>query len=312
MRMRLIAWTMATMALASAADAQQPITVLTGGISGVYYPLGVTVAKIYADIPDSRVQVQTTDGSVENLMRLQQGSAQIAFALGDSLRDAWAGDAEAGFNGKLDKLRVIGALYPSYIQIVATKASGIRTLADLKGRSLSVGDVKSGTDLNARAIIAAAGLAESDLGRIDNLAFKDSTLAMNNKQLDATLQSAGLGVVSLKELSAATEITMVAVPKDVVARMGAPFVPGIIPANTYIGQDTDTPTATVMNYLVTSSAVSDDLAYQLTRLVYESLPQLAVAHFVGSEIRRETAAEGGPVPLHPGAIRFYREVGLLK
>lgn len=312
MRMRLIAWIMAAMALASPADAQQPITVLTGGISGVYYPLGVTIAKIYADIPGSRVQVETTDGSVENLMRLQQGNAQVAFALGDSLRDAWAGDAAAGFTGKLDRLRVIGAMYPSYIQIVATKASGIRTLGDLKGKSLSVGDAKSGTALNTRAILAAAGMSEKDLSRIDHLSFKDSTVAMGKKELDATLQSAGLGVVSLKELSAATEITVVPVPKDVVAKMGASFAPGLIPANTYIGQDSDTPTATVMNYLVTSSTVSDDLAYQLTKLVFDSLPELAVAHFVGSEIKRDSAAANAPVPLHPGAIRYFKEKGLLK
>ena len=314
MTTRLIAaaWTVAALMLPLAAAAQQPITVLTGGLSGVYYPLGVTIAKIYADIPDSRVQVETTDGSVENLVRLQLGTAQIAFALGDSLRDAWAGDADAGFKGKLDKLRVIGALYPSYIQIVATKASGIRTLSDLKGKSLSVGDVKSGTELNARAIFAAAGLDEKDFGRIDHLAFKDSTLAMNKKQLDATLQSAGLGVVSIKELSAATDITMVPVPKNVVEKMGAPFVPGIIPAKTYFGQEEDIPTASVMNYLVTSSAVSDELAYQLTRLVYDSLPKLSVAHFVGAEIKRDKAAEGSPAPLHPGAIRFYKEVALLK
>jgi TRAP transporter TAXI family solute receptor len=302
----------AAMVLTPPANAQQPITVLTGGLSGVYYPLGVTIAKIYADIPDSKVQVETTDGSVENLARLQQGSAQIAFALGDSLRDAWAGEAEAGFTGKLDHLRVIGAMYPSYIQIIATKASGIRTLTDLRGRSLSVGDARSGTELNTRAILTAVGMTENDLGRIEHLSFKDSTLAMNKNQLDATLQSAGLGVVSLKELSAATDIAMVPVPRDVVEKMGAPFVPGIIPANTYVGQDTDTPTATVMNYLVTSSMVSDDLAYQMTKLVFDSLPELAVAHFVGSAIRRETAAGGAPVPLHPGAIRYYREKGLLK
>ena len=136
------------LALAAAAlspASAQPISVLTGGSAGIYYPLGVTIAMIYADIPGSKVQVQTTDGSVENLERLQQGSGQVGFALGDALRDAWAGDAEAGFKGKLDRLRVIGALYPSFIQIVATKASGIRTLADLRGKTLSVGAERSGT-----------------------------------------------------------------------------------------------------------------------------------------------------------------------
>ena len=312
MKMRWIAAAFAAALLAAPAAARQPIIVLTGGESGVYYPLGVTIAKIYADIPGSQVEVQTTDGSVENLMRLQQGTGQIAFALGDALQDAWKGNADAGFTGKLDQLRVIGALYPSFIQIVATKDSGIRTLSDLKGKSLSVGAEKSGTELNARAILKAAGLKESDLGRIENKSFGESTQLMVKKQLDATLQSAGLGVTSLKELSDNNETVLVPVPKPVVLKMGAPFRPGTIPADTYLGQDKAVPTAMVMNYLVTSAAVSDDLAYQMTKLVFDSLPELAVAHMVGSEIKRETAATGGPVPLHPGAIRYFREKKLLK
>ena len=98
---------------------------------------------------------------------------------------------------------------------------------------------------------------------------------MKNRQLDATLQSAGLGVASLKDLSASTEIRLVSVPKEVVDKIGPPFVSVKIPANTYAGQDKDVPTAAVVNYLVTSSAVSDDLAYQMTRLIFENLPELA-------------------------------------
>ena len=313
MKMRWIAtMAAAVMWAAPAAQAQQPINVLTGGASGVYYPLGVTIAKIFADIPGSRVQVQTTDGSVENLMRLQQGTGQIAFALGDALQDAWKGNPAAGFDGKLDRLRGIGALYPSYIQIVATKASGVRSLADLKGKSLSVGAEKSGTELNARAILKAAGIRESDLGRIDNKSFSESTQAMVKKQLDATLQSAGLGVTAVKELSDNNEIVFVPVPKQVVEKMGAPFRPGMIPAGSYLGQDKAVPTAMVMNYLVTSAAVSDDLAYQMTKLVFDSLPELAIAHMVGEEIKLQNAAKSGPVPLHPGAIRYFREKKLLK
>ena len=95
-------------------------------------------------------------------------------------------------------------------------------------------------------------------------------------------------------------------------KIGPPFVAVTIPANTYTGQDKDVPTAAVVNYLVTSSAVSDELAYQMTKLIYESLPELATAHAAGKEIKLETAATGSPVPLHPGAIRYYREKGVMK
>jgi uncharacterized protein len=312
---KLIATALAVTAVLSApaAQAQAFINVLTGGTSGVYYPLGIAIGKIYSDrIAGVKTQVQATKASVENLILLQQGRGEIAFALGDSLKAAWEGDAEAGFKTRLDKLRTIGAIYPNYIQVVATADSGIKTLADLKGKSLSVGAPKSGTELNSRAILAAAGLSYKDLGKVEYLPFAESVDLMKNRQLDATLQSAGLGVASLKDLSSATDITMVSLPKALVDRIGLPFVAVTIPANTYTGQDKDVPTAAVINYLVTSSAVSDDLAYQMTKLIFESLAELASAHAAGREIRLENAPLGSPVPLHPGAIRYYKEKGLLK
>src|SRR5580765_8105581 len=315
MNSKLMAAAVAAAAAFSApgAHAQHFINVLTGGTSGVYYPLGVAIGKIYGDkIPNVKTQVQATKASVENLILLQQGRGEIAFTLGDSLKAAWEGDEEAGFKSKLDKLRTLGAIYPNYIQIVATSDSGIKTLADLKGKSLSVGAPKSGTELNSRAILAAAGMTYKDMGKVEYLPFAESVDLMKNRQLNATLQSAGLGVASLKDLSTSSEITVVAVPKDIVDKIGPPFVAATIPANTYTGQDKDVPTAAVVNYLVTSSAVSDDLAYQMTRLVFESLPELANAHAAGKEIKLETAATGSPVPLHPGAIRFYKEKGLIK
>jgi uncharacterized protein len=315
MSSKLMAAAVAVAATFSApgAHAQQFINVLTGGTSGVYYPLGVAIGKIYSDkIPNVKTQVQATKASVENLILLQQGRGEIAFTLGDSLKAAWEGDEEAGFKSKLDKLRTIGAIYPNYIQIVATAESGIKTLADLKGKSLSVGAPKSGTELNSRAILAAAGMTYKDLGKVEYLPFAESVDLMKNRQLNATLQSAGLGVASLKDLSTSTDITVVSVPKATVDKIGPPFVAVTIPANTYTGQDKDVPTAAVINYLVTSSAVSDDLAYQMTKLVYESLPELANSHAAGKEIKLETAATGSPVPLHPGAIRYYKEKGLIK
>ena len=218
-------WQRLAVLSAPAARAQAFINVLTGGTSGVYYPLGVAIGKIYSDkIPNVKTQVQATKASVENLILLQQGRGEIAFTLGDSLKAAWDGDEEAGFKSKLDKLRTIGAIYPNYIQIVATADSGIKTLADLKGKSLSVGAPKSGTELNSRAILAAAGLSYKDMGKVEYLPFAESVDLMKNRQLNATLQSAGLGVASLKDLSTSTEITVVSVPKEVVDKIGPPFV----------------------------------------------------------------------------------------
>ncbi|SFD65300.1 hypothetical protein SAMN05428997_1399 [Bosea sp. CRIB-10] len=294
-----------------AAKAQDFINVLTGGTSGVYYPLGVALSKIYGEkIANVRPTVQATKASVENLQLLQQGKGEIAFTLGDSLDAAWKGDEEAGFKSPLKKLRGITAIYPNYVQIVASKDSGIKTLADLKGKRLSVGAPKSGTELNARAILAAAGMSYKDLGKIEYLPFAESVELMKNRQLDATLQSAGLGVASLRDLATSVEITVVEVPAAVVDKAGPPFVKVSIPANTYTGQTAAVPAAAVVNYLVTHEGMKEETVYQMTKAVFENLPDLAAAHAAARSIKLESALEGMPVPLHPGAARYFKEKGL--
>jgi len=297
----------------AAARADDFINILTGGTSGVYYPIGVALSNVYSQsIPGARPSVQATKASVENLVLLQQGKGEIAFTLGDSLAFARDGNEEAGFKTKLDKLRGIAAIYPNYIQVVATKASGIRTLADLKGKRLSVGAPKSGTELNARAVLGAAGLSYKDLGKVEYLPFDESVELMKNRQLDATLQSAGLGVAAIRDLAASVDINVVEIPASVVDKVGSPYVKGVIPAGTYNGQSTDVPTATVINYLVTRSGLSADTVYAMTKAMYEHLPDLAAAHSAAKGIQFAHALDGMPVPLHPGAARYYKEKGLLK
>jgi len=263
-------------------------------------------------IKDAKVQVQATKASVENLNLLQDGKGELAFVLGDALKDAWQGNEDAGFKTKLDKLRVIGAIYPNYIQIVASKDSKIKTLADLKGKGLSVGAAKSGTELNTRALFKAAGMSYKDLGKIEYLPYAESVELIKNRQLDATLQSAGLGVASLKDLSTSLDIVVVSVPAEIVKKMGAPFVAAKIPANTYKGQTEDVNTASVINYLVTRKDVSEATAYQMTKLFYESLPEMIASHSAAKDISLKDAANNSPVPLHPGAAKYYKEKGLIK
>jgi TRAP transporter TAXI family solute receptor len=294
-------------------QAQDFITILTGGTSGVYYPLGVALSKIYSEkIQGSRPTVQATKASVENLTLLQQGRGEVAFTLGDSLALAWAGDEEAGFKSKLTKLRGLTAIYPNYIQVVASKDSGIKTLADLKGKRLSVGAPKSGTELNARAILEGAGLSYKDLGKVEYLPFSESVELMKNRQLDATLQSAGLGVASIRDLASSVDIVVVEIPASVVDKVGSPYVKATIPANTYGGQSQAVTTAAVVNYLVTHSGVKDELAYQMTKTLFESLPDLTAAHAAARDIKLENAMQGMPVPLHPGAERYLKERGVTK
>ena len=304
----------AIVALVAAAPvrAETFVNILTGGTSGVYYPLGVALSQVFTEsVPESRPSVQATKASVENLNLLQAGKGEIAFTLGDSLALAVAGDAEAGFAAPLDKLRTIAAIYPNYIQVVASEESGIKTLADLKGKRLSVGAPKSGTELNARAILAAAGLSYEDLGKVEYLPFAESVELMKNRQLDATLQSAGLGVASIRDLASSVPITVVEIPADVVAKAGPPYVAATIPAGTYEGQDADVQAASVQNYLVTHADVPDDVVYAMTKGVFESLDDLGAAHAAAKDIKLEGAAANPPAPLHPGAERYFNEAGAL-
>ena len=314
-RLRLLPASLLTAALiaAPAARADDFINVLTGGTSGVYYPLGVGLSKIFSEkIPGVRPSVQATKASVENLVLLQTGKGEIAFTLGDSLAFAWAGDEEAGFRGKQDKLRGLTAIYPNYIQVVALKDSGIRTLADLKGKRLSVGAPKSGTELNARAILSGAGLSYTDLGKVEYLPFGESVDLMKNRQLDATLQSAGLGVAAIRDLASSVEIHVVEIPAALVDKIGAPYIKATIPANTYTGQTQAVAGAAVVNYLVTRASVSDDLAYRMTKAVFEQRDELVASHAAAADIKLEKALDGMPIPLHPGAEKYFREKGLLK
>lgn len=301
------------MVTAPQAQAQDFINVLTGGTSGVYYPLGVALSEIYAaGIDGSRTQVQATKASVENLNLLAQGRGEIAFALGDSVQAAWEGDEEAGFPRALTELRAIAAIYPNYIQIVADASAGVTTLEDLRGKTLSVGAPASGTELNARAIFEAAGMTYDDLGKVEYLPFAESAELIKNRQIQATLQSAGLGVAFIQDLSATHEITVVAIPAELVEAIGQPFVPAVIPAGTYSGQDEDVPTAAVGNMLISHEGVSEETAYQMTKLMFDNVDRLRSSHGAAEGISPETALEGISIPLHPGAERYYREIGLIE
>ncbi len=304
----------AALTIVTSARAADFINVLTGGTSGVYYPMGVALSQIYGKaIPGAKSSVQATKASAENLNLLQAGRGELGFSLGDSLSDAWKGDEEAGFKTPLKKLRGVAAIYPNYIQIVAAADSGIKTLADLKGKRLAVGAPKSGTELNARAILKGAGLSYKDLSRVEYLPFGESVELMKNRQLDATLISAGLGVAAVRDLSVAVKIVLLPVPADVVGKIGDPaYQTAVIPAKTYEGQTSEVQTVAIQNFLVTHEGVPADTIYRMTKSMWENLDQLYAAHAAAKAMKKEDAVKGMPLPLHPGAEKYYKEAGLLK
>jgi len=299
---------------ATTAHAAEFINVLTGGTSGVYYPLGVSLTQIYGKVmPDAKTSVQATKASAENLNLLQAGRGEIAFTLGDTLSEAWKGNADVGFKAPLNKLRTVAAIYPNYIHFLAAADAGIHSLADLKGKRVSVGAPKSGTELNSRDILKAAGLGYQDFAKVEYLGYAESVELMKNRQLDATLLSSGLGVAAVRDLATALKIVVIPIPADIVSKIGdAAYRAGTIPANTYNGQTGDVQTVIVPNYLVTHQGVPTETVYKMTKSMTENLDTMATAHAAAKAIKKELMAAGSPVPLHPGAEQYYREAGLLK
>ncbi len=300
--------------LALPAQAQQFINVLTGGTSGVYYPLGVSLSQIYGKaLPGAKTAVQATKASAENLNLLQAGRGEIGFTLGDALSDAWKGDEDAGFKAPLKKLRGMAGIYSNYIHLVASADSGIKSLADLKGKRVAVGAPKSGTEINTRHILRGAGMSYKDLGKVEYLPFGESVELMKNRQLDATLISAGLGVAAVRDLATAVKIVIVPIPAEVIAKIGDPaYQPATIPANTYNGQTADAHTVAIPNFLVTHEGVPADTVYAMTKSMFDNLDQMVAAHAAAKAIKLENAIKGMPLPLHPGAEKYYREAGLIK
>lgn len=314
MRLRTLIAASALVLTATVSHANEFLNVLTGGTSGVYYPLGVSLTQIYGKaMPGVKTSVQATKASAENLNLLQAGRGEIGFTLGDTLSEAWKGNEDVGFKTPLKKLRTLAAIYPNYIHFLASADSGIKSLADLKGKKVSVGAPKSGTELNSREILKAVGMSYKDFSKVEYLGYSESVELIKNRQLDATLLSSGLGVAAVRDLATALKIVVIPIPADVVAKIeDAAYGMGVIPANTYNGQTTDVPTVIVQNYLVTHEGVSTDTVYKMTRSMFENLDAMIASHAAAKAIDKNKAGKGSPVPLHPGAEKYYREAGLLK
>jgi TRAP transporter TAXI family solute receptor len=289
LRQLLLATTL--IAGATAGHAAEFINVLTGGTSGVYYPLGVALTQIYGKaMPDAKV----VGAGDQGLRREPQPAAgrprRDRLHPRRRLNEAWKGDEEAGFKTPLKKLRGVAAIYPNYIQIVAAADSGIRTLADLKGKRISVGAPKSGTELNARAVLKARRTELQGFRKVEYLPFGESVELMKNRQLDVTLQSAGLGVAALRDLATAVPIVIVSRSRPRSSPRSAirPTRPGVIPAEDLRGPDRRrSPTVAIQNFLVTHDGVSTDTVYNMTKSMFDNLDQMVAAHAAAKAIDKK-------------------------
>jgi len=290
----------------------QEILILTGGTSGVYYPLGLALQKIFQrELPGSKVSVVATQATVENLNLLQQGKGQLALAQGDILTDAWKGNPEAGFPSSRTKIRLVAAAFPNFIHIIARHDANISSVTGLRGKRVSVGAARSGNELNARALLSAADMSYADLLQVEYLAYGESVELMAKQQLDAAIISAGLGVAAVDKAISQMQIDFVPIQQELIDKTRQMFFAANIPANTYQTQSSEVPTAALNNFFVTTSDASEDTVYRITKAIFGNLKEVQAAHPAAKVISAEKALAVRPIDIHPGAARYFREMKLL-
>lgn len=290
------------------------ISIATGGTAGTYFPLGAAIAKIYNDNIDGvTANAQSTGASVENVGLVSKGETEVAFIQSDITFYAYTGTESFADTGKVENIRGMAMLYPEVIQIIATKSSGINSIEDLKGKKVAIGAPGSGTEANARQILAAHGMTYDDLAKADFLSFGEAADQLKSKQVDAAFVTAGLPTSAVTEVAQTADVVIVPMNKEKIVELNAeyPFYTEVtIPANTYKAQTTDITATAVMAMLVVPENLDEDLAYNMTKQLFEQRQVIIDTHDRGNDIKLETAIIGMPIELHPGSKRYYDEKGI--
>ncbi len=204
------------------------------------------------------------------------------------------------------KIRLVGAAYPNFIHLVAREETNIRSLRDLIGKRVSVGAARSGNELNARALLGAAGLSYADLLQVEYLRYGESVELFVKGELDAIIVSAGLGVAAVLEASQRTPVRFVPIEREFVEANAKMFFPVDIPAGSYPTQTSAIPTAALNNFFVTTADASEEIVYRITKAIFENLESIRDVHPAAKVISLETALAIRPIDVHPGALRYFR------
>ena len=299
------------------AFAQGELSIATGGTGGVYYPTGGAYAELVNKYMDGYTAVaEVTGASVENVGLISRGDSDIALALADTVYQAYTGsgafDGQDGRPGALQNLRALGSAYPNAVHIVALAGSGIASLQDLKGKRVSVGAPGSGTEVSAQTILNANGITYDDLNA-QRLNFNETADALRDGQLDAGFLSVGPPTSSLLDL--ATTRDMVLIPlsqEEVQASIAADptFASYTLTGGLYPGQDSDVLTVGTPNVIVVGAEMDEELAYTLIKTIYDHIDEVIAVHPSAKDTTPAFSLESTPIPLHPGALRYYEEQGM--
>jgi TRAP transporter TAXI family solute receptor len=298
----------------ASAQVKTRIAIGTGGTGGVYYPLGGGLAALMSKhLPGVEATAEVTTASVDNMKLLHANRVAVVLTLPDTALDAYQGKMK-GFKEKV-AVRALSAIYANYMQIVAIDGSGIKSVADLKGKRVSTGSPGSGVEVKGLRVLEAYGLTPKDFKSQDRLGASESAGALKDRKLDAFFWDGGIPTAAILDLGATPGLKIHLIPHaDAVPKMVSKYGPlyfvATIPKGTYGGMDADVQVAAATNLLAVHERMDENLAYQITKLLHEHTADLVAVHSAAKEISLKNATVGSPIPFHPGALRFYKEKGI--
>ena len=298
---------------AVAVQAADNLVLATGGTAGTYYPFGGAMAKIWnSKIKDMNVTAQTSGASGENVRLINKKEVELALVQSDTLDFAF--NAKEAFKEPLKGMSAIAVLYPEVVHVVVAAGSPIKSFADLKGKKIGVGAPGSGTEANFRQLLDAYGMKKEDVNG-QYLSFSESAEAFKDKHIDAFIVTGGVPTSAIMDVATQNAIRILPISADILGKLTQkyPFLAGVkIPANSYKGQTEEVPTVAVNAVLIAGSQLKDDMVYNLTKALFENQAGLAAAHAKGKELNIQYAVKGVSIAFHPGAVKYYKEKGLMK
>lgn len=298
---------------AGGGDGATALSMATGGTSGTYYGFSGVIAQVLNEKLSGslNITVESTGASKANIQMIGGGECQLAIVQNDVM--AYAYTATDMFEGEeaVSNFSAVAACYPEQVQIIAN--SSITSIEDLKGKKVSVGDAGSGVEFNARQILAAYGITFDDIV-INNQSFADSADSLKNGTIDAAFVVAGAPTTAVTELASSFSFNILSIDDEHIAALQedyAFYTKATIPAGDYSVLKEDVQTVAVMATIVASNDVSEDTVYEFTKALFENKAEIAAGHTKGGLLDTATAVSGISIPFHPGAEKYYAEVGAM-
>jgi len=298
-------------ALMSAPLQAQELSIATGGTGGVYYPYGGGLAEVIGNhVEGATASVEVTGASVENVALVSRFDSDMALALADTVYAAFTG-VEPFEGRQVDELRALASIYPNAVQIVTLEGSGITSLEDLRGKRVSVGAPGSGTEVSAQTLMAANGITYDDIDE-QRLNFNETADALRDGDIDAGFWSVGPPTSSIMNLATTRDIVLIPLSEDEIAasiEAEPTFAAYELRAGLYDGMDDPVMTISTPNVLIVHADMDEELAYNVTKAMYENVADLIDIHPAANDTTVEFSVNSTPIPFHPGALRYLEEVG---